>query len=805
MRILVVATMLAALVSAPGPVRADWPQLRGPNVDGVVADHGVLSRAASVKLAVRWKRPLGSGYSSVVVSNGRVITAACDETSNFVVCLDALTGSELWRRATGPKWKGSNGSSDGPIATPAVGDGRVFALLPDGALVALSLADGAVLWSIDVAKTYGAQPIFYGFGASPILHGGELLIALGPPTGTLAAFDPESGRLLWSSGNDSVAFQTPTPVKWFGRQLVIAAGNTRVSAIDTRTRQELWSFDHGGSGGRGAWSLIPTALGEGRLFLAHDDAESQVIQAPRAPSLPASSVWRSRTIRNSYNVPLVVGDKIYAYSARILVCVDPATGELVWRSRPPGDGFLAAIDGRLVILTKSGALHLVRVDRGRYEPLSEVEVFDELAWSVPAIDGDAVYVRSLGEVARIDIVPGDPSPDIRSAQPDALGAEFQLFLDRVASAEDKDAEVDRFFAGIDGAPFVEGETVHFLLRGDYQDVAVAGDLFGVRQERRMERVPGTDLFYYAVRTPGDTRANYVFVADFVSIPDPRNPRRVRSSMLVEDMEMSFLNPGEPLEMSYFDMPQRRRTIEPDAGRALRGAVHPVTLRSASMGREIELTVYTPPRYAQSAQPFPVVVVHEGAEARSAGGLVAILDQLFGEERIPGAVVAFVDYRFGPMTGAPGYEAMIGDELLPLLEERFRISDQRRDRCQYGAGFGGILALTSGLSNRESIGRVAVQSPYRFEFLDPLIKQSLDRPGPGIAVYAQVGRFDAANPEEGWDMAENAQGLLSMIRAAGHAVEFDTVNDGFDWSCWRTHVEEVFGWLLTQKQKAAADP
>ena len=51
-------------------------------------------------------------------------------------------------------------------------------------------------------------------------------------------------------------------------------------------------------------------------------------------------VWSSPSIKNSYTPPVYADGHFYGYSNRFLTCVDAATGEAVWRSREPGDGFL---------------------------------------------------------------------------------------------------------------------------------------------------------------------------------------------------------------------------------------------------------------------------------------------------------------------------------------------------------------------------------------------------------------------------------------------------------------------------------
>ena len=117
-------------------------------------------------------------------------------------------------------------------------------------------------------------------------------------------------------------------------------------------------------------------------------------------------LWETRAIRNSFNVPIYHEGSIYAYSSRFLTCVDPKTGEARWRSRPPGDGFMILVDGHLVITTKKGSVHIVEANPEKYNELASLKVFDKLIWSHPAFDGDSIYTRSFGEVARVRVTDG---------------------------------------------------------------------------------------------------------------------------------------------------------------------------------------------------------------------------------------------------------------------------------------------------------------------------------------------------------------------------------------------------------------
>ena len=54
--------------------------------------------------------------------------------------------------------------------------------------------------------------------------------------------------------------------------------------------------------------------------------------------------------------------------------------------------------------------------------------------------------------------------------------------------------------------------MHFLYRGDAQDVGISGRLVGDGNEG-LERLPGTDLFHYSARLDPGTRWEYRFIKD----------------------------------------------------------------------------------------------------------------------------------------------------------------------------------------------------------------------------------------------------------------------------------------------------
>ena len=64
---------LAFLGFTASAIRADdWPQWLGPTRDGVWRETGILAKFPAGGPKVRWKTPVGEGYSGPSVANGKV-------------------------------------------------------------------------------------------------------------------------------------------------------------------------------------------------------------------------------------------------------------------------------------------------------------------------------------------------------------------------------------------------------------------------------------------------------------------------------------------------------------------------------------------------------------------------------------------------------------------------------------------------------------------------------------------------------------------------------------------------------------
>lgn len=779
-------TCVAVHASVPMVRADDWPSFRGPNFDGVSGEKLSFGESDAIALEVAWKRPLGSGYSGIALVGDRLVTMFSESKSDFVIALREKDGSELWRYDLGPTYAGHDGSHTGPIATPAIAGNRVLALGPRGNLVALQLDSGELLWKADLPADFKAPTPMYGFGASPLIVGGVLIVAVGGES-ALAGLDPGTGKVLWRAGKGGMQYQTPARFEWKNKPHLLAASDKFLFCVEPGTGETAWEVEHGGNE-QESGILTPIPLGGPRVFMnSKRDASVLVDLIPNESGVELKQVWEEKSLRSTFNLPILYREHLYGYCSRFLTCVEPATAKQLWRSRAPGDGFTLIVDGRMIVLTKEGSVHLAAASPAGYEELASAAVFGDLAWTPPSFANGRLYARSLGEIARVDLRPAtrEVQASERPTADAAPGTRLRDFLQEVAAATDKGAVVDKFMSSIDSFPLLESpDIVHFIYRGPASDMAVAGDFLGARQERSMQHVEGTDVFYYSTRLEPEARSSYVFYEDFRRLLDPKNPRKAQIGIFTEDMDMSFT--GAPLEMSWLAMPKWRLPKHLEEPSGPRGRVESHELDSAALGGKHTIDVYLPAGYEADDRRYPVLYVHGGDAARRDGRIVESLDNLIGKTVQP---VLAVLLRGGSL-GQPKYSEMFGKELIPFVDGKYRTIATAETRANFGGGFSAFDATLCTFKNPGTAAKLAVQSLFIFEFLRVMLEPLPTASDMPLTVHIEWGRYDLRNPHEAWDIRTSDAEFVKELRDKGFKVSGGEVLDGTGWPSWRNRTNVV---------------
>ena len=765
---------------------SDWQTFRGPNQNGSISD-GKFAVSNEGSLAVAWRSVIGSGYSGIAVSNGRVVTLFSDQDNDIAAAFDATSGKELWRYKIGPKYVGHDGSQDGPIASPVIHESKVYGLGPYGHLFAVDLNTGKEIWSTHVAEKHGAKTPIYGFTASPVVAGGVLIVELGAASGkAIAGFDLKTGKPKWTAGDDAINYQSPVVIKAAGKEIVAAIGDKKLFLLEPVSGKILLEHPHGGDS---AEIVVPVPVENDRLLLRVGREKTDLVRIVSAADgkLSVEKVWTEGVFKNTYAIPVYYNGYLYGYNSRILTCVDASNGQTKWRSRTPDDGWVLVVDGNLVVQTKNGSVYVGAASPDGWKEITKVDLFKNLSWSHPVYAAGGVYTRSFGELARLEWRTGKTA-ETTPVSISNSSSPFGKFLTDVQSAPDKNAVVDKFFSSAKQFPVVEWpDHVHFVYRGEATDMAIGGDMIGSLREVPMQRVQGTDVFYYSTQLEPDAQISYRFFRNYdEQIADPKQENKTVDRR------------GSPV--SIFSMPGfKTPDFLSEAPANKKGKIEAREFTSTTtQGASAKFTVYLPAKYESSTDRYPVVYLYDGTMAQKQGLIVNAFDNLIGSNVKPLIAVMIDEIKTGPTEleepsdDIKARAEILAKEIVPYMDKNFRTLTDSQNRAVMGPGGESPTAFYTAFRYPELFGGVAAQTVFTQEraevaFKD-LIKNANEVP---MRVYVDWGTYDSRAPLEGWDTRRDSRRWYALFQEHGYRPAGGEVHQGAGWPIWRNRADR---WL-----------
>src|SRR5687767_5491194 len=248
---------------SPAAVTAStyWTNFRGADRDGHYRQQPVRTDWGRA-LAPLWKQPVGSGYASFVIADGRAFTMEQRGGREMAAAYDLATGRELWTSAWNALFR-ENG--DGPRATPTWHDGRLYVLGATGEFRALDAATGRTLWRTDILADAGAENIDFGMSASPLIVANTVVVLPGGANGqSVVAYDRQSGKRVWGALDDRASYSSPMLVTLAGVRQILTFTAARLAGLSPENGRLLWEFP---------WSTVnqasqPLIAGPDRVFVS---------------------------------------------------------------------------------------------------------------------------------------------------------------------------------------------------------------------------------------------------------------------------------------------------------------------------------------------------------------------------------------------------------------------------------------------------------------------------------------------------------------------------------------------------------
>ena len=395
----------------------DWPQILGPNRNGVAIDEKLAKRWSAEGPPLLWQRAVGRGYAGVAISGARAIlfyrSAGQGHDDEILEAVDLKDGSRLWKVS----WQAHFTpmifpDKDGPLCVPLIHNDRVFAFGAGGDLVAVDFKSGRLLWSRDLYRQYRRRggTIDYGYfgaGSAPILHENRLLLNVGGRAGAgILAIDCDSGKNIWQSTDEGASYSSPVSCVVNGDRHVIFVTRYHTLSLDPDDGRVRFRFPFGRRG-----PTVNAASPVIRHDLLFTTASYGVgSRLTRIAADGEEKIWADeRGFASQYNTPIFHDGYLYGTDGRAdvnsasLRCIEMKTGKEMWKVANFGVAALILVGDELLIIRSDGKLMRALADPQQFFSRAEAQLTQGTVRALPALSEGRLLIRDDSQIYCYDV------------------------------------------------------------------------------------------------------------------------------------------------------------------------------------------------------------------------------------------------------------------------------------------------------------------------------------------------------------------------------------------------------------------
>jgi len=371
----------------------DWPQWRGPGRDSKVTDFKAPA-AWPAEIKPEWKVTVGSGDASPVIVGNKIYLNTRQEAEEVVLCLDAVTGKEIWKNAypctavTGPA-----GSHPGPRATPSVSNGKVITFGVSAILSCLDANTGKLIWRKN--NPSNLVPQFF-TGMSPLIVDNICIAHTGTKDkGEVIALDLNTGNEKWKWAGDGPSYASPALMTFDGTKLLFVQTEKNLIALNLADGKLLWQlatpvlqrFYNCSSPYIDGETIYITGQGSGMKAVKIEKSGSEYVP---------KELWSNPAVGAKWNTPVLKDGYLYGFTdQRRIYCLNASTGETAWIDNTPSSDFSTLLDcGQILVgLPSTGDLIVFKPEPKAYTEVAKYKVASTPVYAFPLITGNKVYVK----------------------------------------------------------------------------------------------------------------------------------------------------------------------------------------------------------------------------------------------------------------------------------------------------------------------------------------------------------------------------------------------------------------------------
>jgi outer membrane protein assembly factor BamB len=395
--------LLVSMCASTLAADSDWPQWRGINRDGISPETGLLKEWPKQGPPLAWKATgIGAGYSGVAVVKDRIYTMGDASDASYIHALNEADGKPIWTAKIG-KTGGGDGYP-GPRCTPTVAGNLILALGQFGDLVCVEAATGKEKWRKDLVGDFdGKMMSGWGYSESPLVDGNKVIVTPGGSQGAIIALDRETGQELWRTKEftDPAAYSSVVIAEIAGKRQYVQLTGQSVVGVAPDDGKVLWRAAR-----KGSTAVITTPV-------VHDDCVyvtsaygvgcNMFKVTASSGQFKAEQVYANKVMANHHGGVIRLGEHVYGFSdGKGWVCQELKTGKSVWEEKGQlGKGAITYADGRFYLRSEAGkgTVVLLEASPKGYKEFGRFDQPDRSSrnsWPHPVIAHGKLYLRDQG-------------------------------------------------------------------------------------------------------------------------------------------------------------------------------------------------------------------------------------------------------------------------------------------------------------------------------------------------------------------------------------------------------------------------
>jgi outer membrane protein assembly factor BamB len=419
--------VLAGFALAVGVFSAlaeDWSQWRGAHRDGK-ADGFSAPKTWPKSLTQKWTTPVGAGVSSPIMVGNKLYAFGRIGGAEVTTCIDATTGAIVWQdKSTVAAVSGAASGYGGPRSTPAAEGGKIFTLGVHGTVSCLDAGSGSVLWR----KETGEAPQF-ATSMSPLVADGKCIVFLK----SLDAFDAATGEIKWK-GPSGTPYGSPVLMTVAGTAQIVTPSSSALMGVSLADGKVLWERKLP-PGGYFANYSTPIIDGETVIYISpggKGGAGSSVALkiTKEGAAFKATELWKG-SASYQYNTPVLRDGVLFGLSpSKSFFCVDAKDGKVLWTDKTTRGEAGGVVSAGPVIVALTGPaaagggggggkkgmggkggekatgdseLIAFEPDKTGYKELAKYKVTPGSGLAYPIVSGNRVYVKGNTDVTMYTI------------------------------------------------------------------------------------------------------------------------------------------------------------------------------------------------------------------------------------------------------------------------------------------------------------------------------------------------------------------------------------------------------------------